>query len=296
MKHTYYLLGSACFTFVMLTMLLCSFAFAQGCKKKPQVPLGFIKLQTEGGDYEVYIDRHEVTQSSYMGIMGVNPSKLTGELQRPVDSVSWFDAVEYCNRRSIKEGLNPCYSIDGEKNPDKWAKGWNNDEDDNGQTLGWNAFITDETYTDLSHNLIVLDVKVIGYRIPTFTEWRLAFKGVKYSGSPIYEDVAWFAENSNGTTHPVGTKKPNEIGVFDMNGNVSEWVWDSDFNPISSFKLGGPVLEKFRSICGGSYFDPGSITEKNAQHTEYEYVGNTINMSAKKAWLGFRVCYNVPTI
>ncbi|MDD2331532.1 MAG: formylglycine-generating enzyme family protein, partial [Candidatus Cloacimonetes bacterium] len=127
--------------------------------------------------------------------------------------VSWFNAIEYCNRRSLQEGLNPCYSYSSYgANPDTWPSGWNT--------------------SSTNHTNVSCNWTANGYRLPTEMEWMYAAKGgnqthnYTYSGSNDLNAVGWYYSNSGGTTHQVGTKASNELGIFDMSGNVMEWVWD----------------------------------------------------------------------
>lgn len=176
-----------------------------------------------------YIGRYEVTQEHYDYIMGYNPSYWQKNPQNPVDYVNWFMAIEYCNRRSMLESwVDPCYSyseggINYGTDPSNWPAGWN-------QVAANQANIS-------------CDWNANGYRLPTEMEWLYAARGgvlytpTTYAGSNIINDVAWYWGNAgeglvdplhpNWGTNIIGTKNPNELGLYDMSGNVWEWCWDS---------------------------------------------------------------------
>ncbi len=162
---------------------------------------------------DFWMAESEVTQRQYMNLMGSSPSNFKGD-DLPVENVSWFDAVAYCNALSVKEKLQPCYQING--TTVEWADG----------------------------------VKCTGYRLPTEAEWEYAANPATpprtvYAGSDTVNGVAWIDTNSGNTTHAVKTKTGNGRGLYDLSGNVWEWVWDwyqGNYDALPSMVAVGTAL------------------------------------------------------
>jgi len=254
-----------------------------------------------------YIGKYEVTQGQYREVMGTNPSQIiqdTGQSnpewdKLPVDNVSWFDTIIFCNRLSIKEGLTPVYQMNvsaefplhivWETDPDRWLTVW-------GPT-------TDTRWREHANFRIIANAD--GYRLPTEAQWEYACRAettcvynfdfslitslANYYGS-VYPHVSVplpprppVGEPSNGTM-PVGSFPPNAWGLYDMHGNVAEWVWDMFGNYPQSprtdwFTSGFFVTERVHR--GGGWSD-GAIALASGYRSYIEpwYKSNAI---------GFRV-------
>jgi len=248
----------------------------------------FFNEEREVCDLEVC--KYQTTQDMWMEVMETNPSNFKGG-RRPVDTVSWWDALEYCNRLSVKYGLQPVYDLSQK------SKG----------ILKINQPGSRTEYPNLADFR-----KTEGFRLPTEVEWEWFARGgeiaiqdgtfnLKYAGSNNIDEVAWYDGNSGKQTHDVGTKKPNQLGLYDCIGNVWEWCYDtSDLGYISEKS---PYIydesEKNRRLRGASWynlvlfhgvelaFDTRSDRECNINVSMYygyfSYNGSAIND------LGFRI-------
>jgi formylglycine-generating enzyme required for sulfatase activity len=185
--------------------------------------------------------RYEVTQEQYRKVMGENPSRFKGDTQRPVEQVSWEDAVTFCNKLSELEGLEPCYELDT-----------------------WECNFTKD-----------------GYRLPTEAEWEYACRAgtsTNYYAGDTESDLAragWYDGNSGETTHPVGGKEANAFGLYDMHGNVFEWCndWYGDYGSANAIDPQGPSSGSSRVERGGSWYDYYNYC-RSAYRNDYPDVGD----------------------
>ena len=185
---------------------------------------------------DYYIGETEVAQELWIAVMGSNPSYCTGNMQCPVEMVSWNDCQTFISK------LNQ---------------------------------LTGETF-----------------RLPTEAQWEYAArggnksKGYTYSGSNVIDDVAWYDDNSGEMTYPVKTKVPNELGIYDMSGNVWEWCsdWYGSYSSAAQTDPTGPATGSHRVMRGGSWGSYASSCRVASRNSFTPTGGNNF-------YLGLRLAY-----
>jgi formylglycine-generating enzyme len=211
-----------------------------------EIPGGVLHRKEQRVELSAFaLGEFQVSQALWMQVLQENPSDFEGP-SRPVDSLSWYDAVEFCNKLSEKCNLKPVYHIDKSK------------QDPNNKS----------TY-DVVKWIVRADFTQNGFRLPTQIEWEYAARGgplrsqKDYAGGALLKELGWYDELSeNEGTRPLGLKKPNSLGLFDMSGNLWEWCWDwSDDLPQPIPKdYRGPEKGNYRVLRGGSWLDDLNLT------------------------------------
>ncbi|MEE1181657.1 MAG: SUMF1/EgtB/PvdO family nonheme iron enzyme [Treponema sp.] len=225
----------------------------------------FVTIKTEyaaKGEAAVFDAlKTEVTQKLYKYVMGENPSYHKGD-DLPVESVSLYDAVYFCNKLSLILGYSPVYSVKGKKDPKDWGY-----QPHKGQVI-------ENLEQDFSCN---------GCRLPTTREFQCMLnkpdEEYKFAGSNKLDEVAWYVDNYDRKLHPVAQKKPNSYGLFDLYGNVSEFAYETGTN------YSAPCYKEM----GGSYLDKKNRAYDFKYGMKISYADRTKGSTT----LGFRVVRTV---
>ena len=224
---------------------------------------------------EFRMSQYEITRAQWTAVTGwADPSNVTysGGTSDPVQQVSWYDAIAFCNKLSFAEGLTPVYSVSGV----------------NFSTL---TYAQIPTSSNTNWNQVTANWAANGYRLPTEMEWMWAAMGADLSnpgvtnttgyakafagstGSNLIGDYVWYTTNSGSKTHPAGMKLPNELGLYDLSGNVWEWAWDwyAMYPSGTMTDYRGPASGTDRVFRGGSWSGAASGCAVAARSNYYPY-------------------------
>lgn len=271
---------------------VCGGTFQMGCRedsvakhcnfREDEFPVHTVTLS------EFQMSDTLVTEAVWQSIMGSHPKFSDDSAQFPVRDVSWYDAMVFCNRLSELHGLTPCYYSDA-----GFVEAY-----DKGQY--WDALAKrrvtqywDKEKDDLFP--VYWNPAANGYRLPTEAEWEYAARGgtssrgYKYAGSNNLDEVGWYKDNNEPKPHPhpVSQKKPNELGLYDMSGNVWEWCWDW-YRPYPSgdqTNPKGPDSGLCRVNRGGSWIDVEILNIISFR--------GDMNPSARSGIVGFRLAQTI---
>ena len=244
---------------------------------------------------DIYMCDHEVTQAEWQAVMGSNPSHFQGEEankkvadgevqeNRPVENITWYEAVAFCNELTKKENITARAVAPKEIDYVYFSD---------------SAFTTPYTKDDASsNNLPYMKIEATGYRLPTEAEWEYAARGGEASTNKavwagttdenVLKNYAWYKDNSNNRTHEVKKKQPTGYGLYDMSGNVWEWCWDwyGDYENTDVTDPAGASSGSYRVGRGSGRSDSASYCRASCRNyrlpaNRYDFLGFRLVRSA----------------
>ena len=213
---------------------------------------------------EFYVAQIPVTQDFFREVMGVNPAFFIGD-SLPVESVSWYEAIVFCNKLSVLHNLEPVYSYEGDKDVNLWGRIPNH------RVTTWTR--------------INADSEANGYRLLSHLEWNYLYSFLKDELNEDIEEYAWIYTNSENKIHPVATKKQDSLGLFDFLGNVFEWRFEHSGNLTENYFIyNSPEQEEFFSRLGYKKFENRDFLTLRNHQGLYPVIKNSL--------VGFRIGRN----
>jgi len=219
--------------------------FVQGGKYQPS----FADEEKEVFDIEVC--KYLTTQKMWTEVMENNLSAFKGD-NKPIESITWWEALEFCNKLSEKYGLEPVYDLS------KSTQG---------------ILMIKELGGEIVYPDVANFKNTEGFRLPTEVEWEWFARGGQvaieqetfdytYSGSNSINKVAWYDRNSGSKTQDVGLKKPNQLGLYDCSGNIWEWCYDTTENIENGKSYTCKAFDSsniYRRLKGGSWYEDDNV-------------------------------------
>jgi uncharacterized repeat protein (TIGR02543 family) len=251
-------------------------------------PLPFTPTQAKN----MWVMETEVSQQMWNDLMVLQPTlpfidfSFNGA-DNPVENITWYDAILFANLLSLQNGLTRCYYADA-------------------------GFTVPIEATNYISSVVYCNFNANGYRLPTESEWQYLARagnsasltmegGIDYTNDyacnpgdlPTLEDMAWYCANSDGVTHPVGSRLPNALNLMDLQGNVSEWCWDwwGNTYPVQ-MQTGytGPMSGVSRVVRGGSWNDPPAMLDPDNRYAvSPDLYFDTIGFRLLKPLSGFAI-------